>query len=118
MVCLQVHASQNINVLLYHGKAKDSVASARSLAAYSVVITSYTVVANECTTVVTKVAKGTSDAPIDLASDDEDERAPPTADRCRASVLCCTLCRVLESGCHLTAPAGGVCNATPVADCR
>lgn len=110
-----MHASQNINVLLYHGKAKDSVASARSLAAYSVVITSYTVVANECTTVVTKVAKGTSDAPIDLASDDEDERAPPTAVRRCCAARCV---ESLRAGVHLTAPAGGVCNATPVADCR
>jgi hypothetical protein len=58
-----------MNVLLYHSKRKDHITTANSLAAYSVVITSYTMLANECGSIVT--SKGSSEL-IDLASDDED----------------------------------------------
>lgn len=67
---MQVHASQNFNTCLYHGKGRDSISSPSSLAAHSVVITSYTMVANECGTVGT--IQGNSEL-IDLASDDEDD---------------------------------------------
>jgi SNF2-related domain len=65
---VQVDSKQRMNVLLYHSKRKDHVTSATSLAAYSVVITSYTMLANECGSIVTK--KGEAEC-IDLASDDE-----------------------------------------------
>ena len=65
-------ASQQINVLLYHGKNKDLITSPQRLAAYSVVITSYTLVANDCRSIVTKLAKGDVEHPIDLLSDEED----------------------------------------------
>lgn len=68
-MCVQIDARQRMNVLLYHGKRKEHVSTAVSLAAYSVVVTSYTMLANECgSTSVTK--KGAVEC-LDLASDDE-----------------------------------------------
>jgi hypothetical protein len=65
---LQIDPRQKTNVLLYHSKRKDHVTMASSLAAYSIVITSYTMLANECGSIVT--SKGSSEL-IDLASDEE-----------------------------------------------
>lgn len=67
---MQVDPSQHFNTCIYHGKGRDSVSSPSSLAAFSVVITSYTMVANECGTVGTM--QGNSEL-IDLASDDEED---------------------------------------------
>ena len=57
-----------MNVLLYHGKRKEHVTSAAAMAAYSVAITSYTMLANECGSIATRKGDGEL---IDLASDDE-----------------------------------------------
>jgi hypothetical protein len=62
-----------MNVLLYHGKRREHVTSTSALAAFSVVITSYTVLANECGSIVVK--KGDFEL-IDLASGDEADGAP------------------------------------------
>lgn len=67
---VQVHPSQNFNTLVYHGKSRDSVTSCSGLSSFSVVITSYTMLANECGSVGT--IKGKTEL-IDLASDDEDD---------------------------------------------
>jgi hypothetical protein len=77
---LQVHASRHFNTCLYHGKGRDSVSSPSGLAAHSVVITSYTMVANECSSIG---ALHSNSELVDLASDDEDE-AKGTAS-CRLS---------------------------------
>jgi hypothetical protein len=69
---MQVDQSQNVNSLLYHGKHKDHVTSTSTLAAYSVVITSYTMLANECGCISTM--KGNSEL-VDLLSDDDDAGA-------------------------------------------
>jgi hypothetical protein len=66
--------SQNINVLLYHGKSKESVASAQSpLRTLSSSPRTIEVAANECAPQWSPDGEGTTDAPIDLASDDESE---------------------------------------------
>lgn len=80
---MQVHASQHFNTCLYHGKGRDSISSPSSLAAHSVVITSYTMVANECGTIGTM--QGNSEL-IDLASDDDEDTkgTPITSTACPA----------------------------------
>lgn len=66
----QVHPSQRFITLVYHGKERDRATSCSSLCVYSVVITSYTMLANECGIVST--IKGKNEF-IDLASDDEED---------------------------------------------
>lgn len=73
---LQIDRKRHMNVLLYHGKQRDTVTSPSTLAAYSVVITSYTMLANECGSISTQ--KGSAEL-IDLASDDECGALPTRA---------------------------------------
>ena len=69
MAAMQVSSKQHMNVLVYHGKRKDMITSAASLASYSVVITSFNMLGNECGSVSS--TKGGGEL-VDLASDDED----------------------------------------------
>ena len=93
-----------MNVLLYHGKRKENVTKAAALSAYSVVITSYTMLANECGSIVKRKGDGEL---IDLASDDEDG-APALATvsllRCVAALNLC-VCHMARRG-HIPRQSG------------
>lgn len=101
---VQVSSKQRMNVLLYHGKKKDMITSAAALSSYSVVVTSYTMLANECGSVSNIKAGGEL---VDLASDEEDTGA------CQpAHMAACVVVSVTTKASARTWPATRACTHT------